>query len=527
MASLFRTILKDKSSLVLRTPTNDDQIVLASASMPTSEAAFKKYFKVSTTRIECKNQSQVCIGCHVLSNRSLGNIKFRSKDANLLAWLKKERVFLESDNLGIHRPATIGYFTKIAGTYTHLANYRDHLINQLLLVEIEDATVLELAPHLKQAQLDAMSSGDDFDSLPPFEIYRTRLSHGREPSQVSTEVLGVKCAPQDAKLLSEYFMRLASETKNDQRDGVFIPKGAAYLLGTQTYEQILRDNNFFLTTVATVPVNLTYDAWFAVIDANQTDDKEPISLYDHLVRKPWFLRIESAAKDKCLLITTKPNLPEARAWIDANLESLVRKSIPAGIDPPPALLPHRLDKPTFSQSSQTYADILKKQFSLSSAPTPADAANNRPPRKRQAAIIDYDSDTGSGSPAITAASTTTDTHSQPNTSTGVTNLDYAAELQLIKTELATLRTLITTAVEQMQRATESMQTSSHSSAQAMEIEVDKSPAANRSTRLSSELHDLVADLKYEIATIMMESCALVAKSQISMRPNHPPPPPAK
>ena len=178
MASLFRAILKDEPSLVLRTPTNDDQIVLVSASMPTREAEFKKYFKVSTTRIERKNQSQVCIGCHVLSNRSLGNIKFRSQDAHLLAWLKKEHIFLESDNLGIHRPMTIGYFTKIAGTYTHLTHFRDHLTNQLMLVDINDATVIALAPHLKSAQLDAMSSGDEFVSLPFFEVYRTKLSHG-------------------------------------------------------------------------------------------------------------------------------------------------------------------------------------------------------------------------------------------------------------------------------------------------------------------------------------------------------------
>jgi len=188
--------------------------------------------------IEHKNQSQVCISCHVLSNQSLSSIKFRSKDAYLLDWLKKERVFIESDNLGIHHPATIGYFTKVAGTYTHLANYRNHLINQLLLVQIDDATVIKLAPHLKQAQLDAMSSGDEFVPLPSFEIYRTQLSHGREPLQVSTKVLGVKCAPQDAKLLSEFFTHLASESKNDQHDGIIIPKGAAYLLGPQTYEQI-------------------------------------------------------------------------------------------------------------------------------------------------------------------------------------------------------------------------------------------------------------------------------------------------
>jgi len=61
----------------------------------------------------------------------------------------------------------------------------------------------------------------------------------------------------------------------------------------------------------------------------------------------------------------------------------------------------------------------------------------------------------------------------------------------------------------------------------MEIDANKPTAANSTSRLPTELHDLVADLKYEIATIMMESRALVAKSQISMKPNHSPPPPAK
>jgi len=90
--------------------------------------------------------------------------------------------------LGIHHPATIGYFTKIASTYTHLTNFCDHLINQLLMIEIDDATVIDLVPHLKQEQLDTMSSSDEFVPLPSFEIYHTRLSHGQEPLQVSTEV---------------------------------------------------------------------------------------------------------------------------------------------------------------------------------------------------------------------------------------------------------------------------------------------------------------------------------------------------
>jgi len=340
MTNLFRTILKDESSLVLRTPTNDNQIELASTAMPTTEADFKKYFKVTTTRIERNNATQVCIGCHVLSNRSLGSIKFRSPAGHLLAWLKKERIFLESDTLGIDRPITIGYFTKIATEFMHLTNFRDHLASQLLMVDIDADLAVTLAPHLKPAQLEAMTNGDDYvPILPDFEIYRTRISHGRDPQKISTDVLGVKTAPRDAKLLSEFFTRLASATNQDQRDGVFIPKSAGYLLGTTTYEQILKENNFFLTTIATIPVNMEYDAWFAVIDPNQTSESEPVSLYDHLVRKTWFLRIESVTKYKCLIVTTKANLMEAREWLDANLEPMVRKSIPPGTDPPPASLP--------------------------------------------------------------------------------------------------------------------------------------------------------------------------------------------
>jgi len=94
-----------------------------------------------------------------------------------------------------------------------------------------------------------------------------------------------------------------------------------------------------MTTVAMIPVNLEYDAWFVVIDPNQTSESEPVSLYDHLVPKLWFLQIESVAKNKCSVLTMKPNLLEAHEWIDTNLEAMIRKSIPLGIDLPSSSLP--------------------------------------------------------------------------------------------------------------------------------------------------------------------------------------------
>jgi len=110
--------------------------------------------------------------------------------------------------------------------------------------------------HLKQARLNTMTNGNEIvPILPKFEVYRMRISHRHAPVQVMTEVIGVKGAPQDAKLLCEFFTHMAAETNHDQCDSMFVPTG--HLLGLQTYEQVLKEN-FFLNNVATIPVNLEH-----------------------------------------------------------------------------------------------------------------------------------------------------------------------------------------------------------------------------------------------------------------------------
>jgi len=248
MNQLFRTMLKDEPSLVLCNLANDQQVVLASTPLPTGKTEFHKYYNVSTTRIDTQNKTNVCIGCNLLSNRTLGSIKHRSTSNHLLAWIKKERIFVESDRLGTERPRTVGYFTNIAPDITHLQNFQDHLANQLMMIEVDAATAVELAPHLKDQQLEAMSNGDDYiPILPPFQVYRTRLTHGSAPTQILTDVIGVKAAPKDVKLLGEFFTRLAAETTSNHRDGTFLPKGAVNLLGPQMYAQVLKTNNFLST----------------------------------------------------------------------------------------------------------------------------------------------------------------------------------------------------------------------------------------------------------------------------------------
>jgi len=167
--------------------------------------------------------------------------------------------------------------------------------------------------------------------------------------------------------------------------------------------------------VATIPINLEFNAWFAVINPNSTSENALISLHDHLLCQPWSLCIKMAVCNKCLIVTTKSNLHEVHVWIDANLEPMVRKSIPPGIDPPASILPWQLNKPVFTATSQTYVDILKKQFSLAPNPTMMETDNPQPPCKRQASIINYDLDQSTEYPPLPNKTTPTSnsSNSQP------------------------------------------------------------------------------------------------------------------
>ncbi len=284
MNQLLHMMLKDESSLVIRTPENDKQVILATTLLPTGKSKFQKFFTVSTSRIITKNQLNVCIGCQVLSDCSLGQIKFQSKDNHFLAWLKQTLIFIKSNSLGINCPIIIGYLTKIDPELTNLTFFHNHLANQLMLINVKEEIAITLSLHLKQAQLDAMTNGDEYiPILPSFKLYKTQLSHGRDPSKVMTKVIRIESVPKDAKLLGKFFTCFAAETNSDHHDGVFLPKGTANLLGPTTYEHVLKEHNFFLTQVATIPVNLEYNTWFAMIEPTSASDDRPISLNNHLL----------------------------------------------------------------------------------------------------------------------------------------------------------------------------------------------------------------------------------------------------
>jgi len=277
--------------------------------------------------------------------------------------------------------------------------------------------------------------------------------------------------------------------------------------------------------VATVPINLEYCAWFALINADNDSDTDPLTLSDHLLHKTWFLQIEEVDHRKCLIVTTKSNLPEAHAWMDNNLESLIRQSIPDGINPPTSQLPRRLDKTVYLASSQSYADVLKKQFSLAPNAMTAATDNACPPRKRQVvSIIDYDSDvsteTTSATTNATASTTTQSSLPQTMATTHNSNPAYATELQSIKMEINALKLMIADAVAQFKTAIASV-----IAPQPSPSDKDKMAHHQKKTNPNQtpiELGEFIHDLKYELATIITETRAMFQQQLLLMTNNQRP-----
>jgi len=150
----------------------------------------------------------------------------------------------------------------------------------------------------------------------------------------------------------------------------------------------------------------------------------------------------------------------------------------------------------YSASSQSYADVLKKQFSLAPNAMTSTTENTRPPRKRQAAsIIDYDSDTSTDAILTTTTVTTSTTNqssSQPTIATPHNhNQEYAKELQSIKMEINALKIMIADAVTQFKTAIASV-TAPHLSSD-MDTDAANHPAHNHHNPKPNDLGDIIQD----------------------------------
>jgi len=278
MRNFLTELLKYEPSIVAVNPTTKAQLMLSTNQLTTTEVKFKKFFTIMLDSHTTAAQQWVIIGCDILSERTINEIKFDHQKPQFLEWMKKNKIFFESDSLSIHKTTTIGYLTRL-----HLQLMNRNNLKKLLNAALEDIAIdptlaVELDPALKEQHTEAMSNGNLFTpAVPPFEVYKACLTHGSDKT-IYTHVIGIKCATSQAKLLKEFYSQLASPEIYEKQIRVFIPTGAVHLLETEKYVNIICENNAFLDDVTTIPVgdfqHPTLDIPFLMDSSTETSTKQ-------------------------------------------------------------------------------------------------------------------------------------------------------------------------------------------------------------------------------------------------------------
>jgi len=398
-------------------PSHDD--------FPASEEKFKAYFLVHPAATERRT---VTVGCILRSSKTVGTIKFDNIEPTpVIEWLRSNKIFIEADTLGHHVTRIVGHLLRVHPKITHRATLKDILETELRKVKITPEEVIALDPSAQSHYQQAMDSGDDADTfVPPFELIVTSLGSGPADNRVSTDVMGIKTNASHQSLLRELFSRLFTNPPADLGHIQFSLSGIASVIGYNEYLTLLRENNKFFASLATIPIDGIDDTMLE-LDIRVADPKVPdkkMSLRDVFLNQTWCLQVEPTEKPgKIILVTTKAQLSVGRKWIDDNFESLFKVHLPRNPryqQSTSTTVPRRTDRIHTSASMANYAETLRKTIASLPSDPKSDKKYSRLPfvPKRGFRCI-YDQDFPELPPAKSKASTN-------STQTQISNLSIAS-----------------------------------------------------------------------------------------------------
>jgi len=452
MRGFFAEVIKYEPSLVVVSIDKTEQLELAKKPLPTTEDTFKRYFAVTPEIRAGTHKQHLSVGCHIQSEHPFNDIKFDKTKPQLLEWMKQNKIFVESDNLGINKTTVIGHLTNLHPDLMNRNTLKDLLRTVLEEVVIDAKLAVDLNPSLKSLYQQATTNGDLFiPEIPPFTVYKTCISHSRDKLKVKTNIIGIKCASNKAKLLKEFFSQLASPEHYEKQIGVFVPTGAVHSIGSENYAKLLSDNNVFLKSVVNIPVgDFSHETLDIPFSLDSDTDIDQTTLADIIMEQPWCLNVKKTSiHNKVLLTTTKTNLDTARTWIDTTLPSLYNQHVADKLDVTliKKMIPHRLDKPILTSALTAYADKLKQRMAGPQTGTPLVALTTQPPRNNKPKATGNTFDEQSF-PALTTKKPKVDPNplktniSAPNNTQQAEPLvapkfDYKAELQHLSEEIET------------------------------------------------------------------------------------------
>jgi len=356
MHSFFTELIKHDMTITVAALDKKKHLTLANDPIPVNKTEFKQFFQILTDTRATTKKAHMIIGCNILSKCTIQDIKFDKNQPKFMDWLVQEKIFVEADTLGITKMTTIDYLTRLHTDHTNRTQLKQLLKTALDDVIINANLAVKLNPLLKSQQTEAMLNGDFFTpAIPPFKVYKTKLIHGCEKNKVLTYVIGIKCKTEQARLLREFFLQLASPASYEKQIGLFIPTGAVHILGETAYAKMICDNNAFLQSVISIPNGNFQHATLDINFSMKNTDINQMTLQETIEDQPWCLNVEcTKIQNKIMIITTKDQLETARKWINHNLINIYLDNIAYKLDITTLhnIIPRCPDKPMMMTASQ-------------------------------------------------------------------------------------------------------------------------------------------------------------------------------
>jgi len=385
---LVTEMMKYDNTIAFHSLIDEDLLYPQYDPFPLKEKPFETYFTVHPIPKRSMHRNSVTIGCHMLSTKSIKELKAaKNDDSNLLTWLKTNRIFVEADTLGRKTIRTIGYLFFLHPQMMHHTSCKGILQEALFDVKLTRDEVIAIDPDaleyyhytndptqdatndtLEQAMDDYLNDDSKLMHI-PFELYRTEVGYGPANARVDTKVIGIKSNVEYGKILNELFLRM--KVGNHIFPNLqYVPVGLAANIGQASYMQLIRDNNAYLTALTSIPVKGFNDRILNYTIPVHTDDnrEEQRTIREILMATDWCIQIEPTQNPgRILLLTTKSLLEVGREWLDDNLSTIFTQFLPKNphyqLDSD-HIIPTHADIRPANATLDSYANALKKKINL-------------------------------------------------------------------------------------------------------------------------------------------------------------------
>jgi hypothetical protein len=372
------------------------------AKLPSDEA-FGTHFNVRE-ETSPRGPRKVVVHCRLISTQKLGDIKF---EANLLHYLRENKIWLNIDRFEMRRLASPGFFIDMHPRLTNLKQLHGSLSRVMERTRVKDPKILA---EWRTKNPPISNTGDEIDRIvegmhnpiPDFHLQSGRRAFGAGDSRVETDCLIVQSAAEDATYLKAL---LASVYENQEfNKGMFIPTGIHLIESPAVLCSLLRRHNKYLQAITAISIfGLKEEA----LDSPVTlDSGEVLDLKEFLLKYvPGLAGIEetnkSESEGKWFFMVKKAHLTKVTNFLDKHLKEVYEQFVNEEDLFPDFPYPRRAPAATsraphpVSTTVGTYASVLRAYSSnpQEDGDTSEDNQFNRAPerpRKRQAVQLVFD-----------------------------------------------------------------------------------------------------------------------------------------